>query len=156
MIMAGDRVLDRIGILRNKARKLFYAIMLFQQECSSCGHCELQMVRDSWCRCRCCGREFDPTLEFQRCNECDTALVLKRTHYWCFDSQFRGFRVLMLSSTVSGKDAICRLVTQMQPSDFVWVVDSYSLAKEGLGGKIWARGGNVRSPAESILGVTTC
>ena len=83
MIEAGDQVLCRVSALRSKARALFYAVMLFQRECISCGMCDLEMIRDGWCRCKACGAEFDPTLRFQFCAECDTALVLKRRHYWC-------------------------------------------------------------------------
>ena len=83
MIEAGDQVLCRVSALRSKARRLFYAVMLFQRECVSCGAWSLDMVRDGWCRCLTCGEEFDPTLRFQCCVECDTALVLKRRHYWC-------------------------------------------------------------------------
>ncbi len=83
MIEAGDQVLCRVSDLRGKARRLFYAVMLFQRECVSCGASSLDMVRDGWCRCRACGEEFDATLRFQCCAECDTALVLKRRHYWC-------------------------------------------------------------------------
>lgn len=83
MIAAGDRVLCRVSALRTKARSLFYAAMLLQRECASCGTCDLEMIRDGWCRCRACGNEFDPTLRFQFCAACDTSLILKRRHYWC-------------------------------------------------------------------------
>ena len=83
IIEAGDRVLSIVSTLRDKARGLFHAVMLFQKECVSCGACELEMVRDSWCRCRACGEKFDPTVRFQSCIECDAPLILKRHHYWC-------------------------------------------------------------------------
>ena len=83
MIEAGDRVLCIVSALRDRAGSLFHAVMLSQRECVSCGACVLDMVRDGWCRCRACGEEFDPTLQFQCCPDCDAALVLKRSHYWC-------------------------------------------------------------------------
>ena len=83
MVEAGDRILNRVSELRDQARRLYYAVMLFQRECVSCGACALEMLRDSWCRCRTCGGEFDPTPCFQRCPDCDSTLMLKRMHYWC-------------------------------------------------------------------------
>ena len=69
-----------------------------------------------------------------------------------FDSQLRGFRVLLLCSTSAGKDALCRLVSQMRPSDFIWVGDTVGMGKEGLGGRIWARGGHSNTDDESVAG----
>lgn len=83
MIEAGDRLLSMVNALRARARGLFYAVMLFQQECTRCGMYDLEMIRDGQCRCRYCGEELDPTLTFQRCPECDARLILKRRHYWC-------------------------------------------------------------------------
>lgn len=83
MIRAGQQIQQRVDEFREKARRLFYAVMLFQRECSSCGNTGLVMVRDSRCRCRMCKAEFDPTIKFQTCPDCDRAVLLKIHHYWC-------------------------------------------------------------------------
>jgi hypothetical protein len=83
MISAGDRILQRVAEYREKAKELFYAVMLFQKECPSCGNTALAMTQDSRCQCRYCHEESDPTVEFQTCPDCDHALVLKVYHYWC-------------------------------------------------------------------------
>jgi hypothetical protein len=83
MIHAGDLIQQRVHEFKEKVRGLFYAVMLFQRECRSCGKTALDMERDSLCQCRECGAEFDPTAEFQTCADCDHALVLKTHHYWC-------------------------------------------------------------------------
>jgi hypothetical protein len=35
------------------------------------------------CQCHVCGVEFDPTIAFQTCPECERALIFKIHHYWC-------------------------------------------------------------------------
>lgn len=70
-----------------------------------------------------------------------------------FAAEFHGFRMLLLANTVSGRDTLCRLVQEMKPSDFVWVTDQESMFKEGIGGKIWAKGGREGKHGQaSILG----
>ena len=83
MIRAGELIQQRVTQLRGKARTLYYAVMLFQRECASCGNTALEMERDAHCQCHVCGAEFDPTVQFQTCPDCDHPLVLKVYHYWC-------------------------------------------------------------------------
>ena len=83
MIQAGAFIQQRVSQLRDRARSLYYAVMLFQKECRSCGSTTLVMEQDACCHCRACGNRFDPTLEFQSCPDCDHPLVLKVCHYWC-------------------------------------------------------------------------
>ncbi|MEI8041242.1 MAG: hypothetical protein WCL11_07530 [Verrucomicrobiota bacterium] len=83
MIRAGELIQQRVSQLRGKARTLYYAVMLFQRECTSCGNTALEMERDAHCQCHVCGAEFDPTVQFQTCPDCDHPLVLKVYHYWC-------------------------------------------------------------------------
>ncbi len=63
-----------------------------------------------------------------------------------------GFRLLFLTNTSARRTAMCRLVQEMQPSDFIWVTDQESMFAKGLGARIWARGGKEHKPPESILG----
>lgn len=83
MIQAGDLIQRRVHEFKERVRVLFYAVMLFQKECRLCGKTALVMERDSRCRCRECGAEFDPTSEFQTCPDCDHTLIHKTHHYWC-------------------------------------------------------------------------
>jgi hypothetical protein len=61
-------------------------------------------------------------------------------------------RLLFLANDPSRMDAICRLVFDMPPSGFVWVTDQASLMLNGVWGLIWAPGGQLRVPRQSILG----
>jgi hypothetical protein len=64
----------------------------------------------------------------------------------------RGFRLLILTSTSARLSALCRLVQETPPSDFIWLTDLDRLLEQGLAAPIWARGGRLKMPAESILG----
>jgi hypothetical protein len=83
MFHAGDLILQRVADYRDHARSLFYAVMLFQRECPSCGHTALAMTSDSHSQCRHCQVECDPTVAFQTCPDCEQKLILKTHHYWC-------------------------------------------------------------------------
>jgi hypothetical protein len=48
--------------------------------------------------------------------------------------------------------ALCRLVQEMPPSDFIWLTDQQRMFTHGLSAKIWARSGKQDSNRESILG----
>ena len=69
-----------------------------------------------------------------------------------FGSKLNGFRLLFLTDTFARMKAICRLVQGMPPSDFIWLTDRRSMFAHGLSAKIWARGGKVDNPTQSILG----
>jgi len=83
MISAGYRLLEWIDRYRERVRGLFYAVMLFREKCPHCGSSDLGMVKDSWCRCRTCRVEFDPTLALQTCSDCGSGLSKKLYRYWC-------------------------------------------------------------------------
>ena len=83
-LIRGAFVLQRrVETFRCHARELLYAVMLFRRKCPQCGAMHLNMLRDSWCRCRSCGTEFDPTLAFESCRDCGSPLEKKIYHYWC-------------------------------------------------------------------------
>jgi len=69
-----------------------------------------------------------------------------------FDSRLNGFRLLFLTDTFARLKAISRLVQDMPPSDFIWVADRRDMFAHGLSANIWARGGKVDNPPQSILG----
>lgn len=69
-----------------------------------------------------------------------------------FNASFRGFRVLVLAATPGGLSALCGLVRQTPPSDFIWLANVAALVSGGIHERIWARGGRDHEPAQSILG----
>lgn len=68
--------------------------------------------------------------------------------------RFNGFRLLFLTNTAVHMAAICRLVREMVPSDFIWVTEQGRVFEKGLGAAIWARGGKDQTPPQSILGAS--
>lgn len=68
-----------------------------------------------------------------------------------FGTKLNGFRLLFLGNNVVRMTAICRLVQQMPPSDFIWVTDQERMFFHGLSAEIWARGGKNNAPQQSII-----
>jgi hypothetical protein len=68
------------------------------------------------------------------------------------DAPLSGFRVLFIANTLERSAAMCRLVEEMSPMDFVWVTDHGRLQESGLGAAIWRRGGRAGVAPQSILG----
>ena len=75
----------------------------------------------------------------------------KRYEQTC-GAALRGFRLLFLTNTRSRIAAMCRLVREAPPSDFIWLTDQTRLASDGAWAAIWARGGHLDRAPESILG----
>ena len=65
-----------------KAKQFFYKVMLFSHRCPNCS-ASLVMVSEGKCRCVLCGKEYDPTITFQRCLKCGGIPVLKIRRYEC-------------------------------------------------------------------------
>jgi hypothetical protein len=65
---------------------------------------------------------------------------------------FHGFRLLVVTATEGRLTTLCRLVQEMPPSDFVWLTDQDRMLDRGLAAPIWARGGHLNVPPQSILG----
>ena len=66
--------------------------------------------------------------------------------------RLRGFRLLFLAHSAARKVALCRLVREMPPSGFIWLTDRGSLLSQGVWAPIWAQGGRLDLPPQSILG----
>jgi len=64
----------------------------------------------------------------------------------------KGFRLLFLANSWTRLVSLCRVVRDTPPSDFVWVTDQGRMFECGLSAEIWARGGLIGEPPESILG----
>lgn len=82
--------------------------------------------------------------------------LLRRRRYKRYEKiwgcRFRGFRLLFLAFSPDRMGAISRLAQSMPPSGFIWVTDRGSLESRGVGDDIWAVGGQLEQPMESILG----
>jgi len=63
-----------------------------------------------------------------------------------------GFRLLFLANSWARLVSLCRVVRETPPSDFVWLTDHDRMFECGLSAEIWARGGLIDEPWESILG----
>ena len=75
---------EAVEAFRGKARRFFYSVMLIGHRCPKC-HGSLTMVSEGKCRCVSCGKEFDPTVTFQRCSQCGGVPVLRVRRYQCRD-----------------------------------------------------------------------
>jgi hypothetical protein len=73
---------DRVLQWAQRARAFFYAVVLWDHACPSCGG-DLTMVKEGQCRCKRCGTIFDPTPVFQRCSACGGQSVLRIRRYQC-------------------------------------------------------------------------
>jgi len=73
-----------------------------------------------------------------------------------FKANLRGFRLLFLASTNGRLVALCRLTEEMKPLNFVWLTECGRLFADGASAEIWAKGGDLRGPQESILGSLRC
>jgi hypothetical protein len=69
-----------------------------------------------------------------------------------WDCKLNGFRLLFLSNTNSRLVALCRLVQEMPPSNFVWLTSAEYMFSDGLSAEIWFHGGKQDNPPKSILG----
>ncbi len=69
-----------------------------------------------------------------------------------FDEKFTGFRLLFLANSNLRFTAICRLVQEMPPSDFIWLTDQERMFSDGLSAEIWVRGGKTDRSPQSIIG----
>jgi hypothetical protein len=73
-----------------------------------------------------------------------------------FHCSLRGFRLLFLTNSLGRLTALCQLVQEMPPSDFVWLTECRRLFPDGVSAQIWARGGDLQGPSQSILGRLCC
>jgi len=76
------RLVEIVSGFAGRARKLYYAVVLMGHLCPACGG-KLTMKAEGLCRCRSCGRAFDPTIAFQRCSACGGQPALCVRRYLC-------------------------------------------------------------------------
>jgi hypothetical protein len=73
-----------------------------------------------------------------------------------FAAKLNGFRLLFLTSTHGRLVALCQLAQEMKPSNFIWLTECRRLFTDGSSAEIWARGGDLQAPQQSILGSLCC
>lgn len=123
-----------VEVFMSKAKKFFYSVMLFSNRCPECTSM-LVMYTEGKCRCVSCGKEFDPTVAFQRCSDCGGVPILKVRRYKCencgsdiqskflfdglvFDTDY--FRQKMLESRkrkTEQKERVRQLLAESRSSD---------------------------------------
>ncbi|MHC4567080.1 MAG: replication-relaxation family protein [Planctomycetota bacterium] len=84
----------------------------------------------------------------------DTLVYKRYERLW--NCQLNGFRLLFLTDTSSRMSTLCSLVREMQPSDFIWVTQKDRMFEDGISADIWARGGQLDTSPQSILGRLSC
>jgi len=77
LVSAAEKLVER-------ARGLYYAVMLMGYACPQCRG-RLGMIAEGRCRCEACGFSFDPTLLLQCCGACGGKLELRVRRYRCAD-----------------------------------------------------------------------
>ena len=73
---------NAVEIFMHKAKTFFYGVMLLSHRCPKCNG-SLIMVSEGKCHCVLCGKEFDPTIAFQRCSECGGVPIPRVRRYQC-------------------------------------------------------------------------
>ncbi len=73
---------ERVGRWADRVRDFFYAVVLCGHACPDCAG-PVVMVREGLSRCERCGKDFDPTVLFQRCAACGGQPVLSIRRYHC-------------------------------------------------------------------------
>ena len=68
----------------------------------------------------------------------------------------KGLRLLFFTVSSARLAALCRVVQDTPPSDFVWLTDTTRVLEHGVSASIWARGGKMDTEPESILGTLAC
>jgi hypothetical protein len=81
LIQGMERVVGRVALFKDLAMAYYFAVILSQYQCSECGG-PLRMIDQNDCTCA-CGKNFDPTLAFQKSQCCQTQLVKRTFHYAC-------------------------------------------------------------------------
>jgi hypothetical protein len=71
-----------VARFRTHAKAFFQAVVLCAHLCPVCA-ASLFMVAAGKCQCHACGKNFDPTIAFQRCGICGGAPIVNGRHYAC-------------------------------------------------------------------------
>jgi hypothetical protein len=89
--------------------------------------------------------------KIHRYQECFRSASYRR-YEETFGCGLRGFRLLVVTSSLTRLASLCRLVREIPPTDFVWLTRQEAVLQHGMSAEIWSRGGHLETPAESIVG----
>jgi hypothetical protein len=82
--------------------------------------------------------------------------IFQDGHYKRFEKifglKFNGFRLLFLPNNPARSTSLSRLAQEMPTSDFIWLTNQEKMFSDGLSAEIWARGGKMDRPPQSIIG----
>jgi DNA-binding PadR family transcriptional regulator len=73
-----------------------------------------------------------------------------------FTRKLIGFRLLFLTNTYGRLVALCNLTREIFPTNFVYLTECSRLFSEGASANIWAKGGDLNGPQNSLLGSLCC
>jgi hypothetical protein len=75
-----------------------------------------------------------------------------------WNCKLRGFHLLFLTNTEGRLRSLCRLAQEMGPEEtsFIYLTEQGRLFNKGVTAEIWAQGGNLTSPQESLFGCYCC
>jgi hypothetical protein len=82
IIAVACEMAQTVEVFIQKAKRFFYSVMLMGHACPQCKG-SLVMAAEGKCQCKSCSHEFDPTIEFQRCPECNGKPILLLRRYHC-------------------------------------------------------------------------
>ncbi len=108
-------------------------------------------------------RSTEPTTSENRAGNSLHGKILRYQHYLAHGDyrqryetiagiRLVGFRLLFVVSEDDRLCGICNLARGIPLSDFVWVTSVQRLFANGIGARIWTRGGRREFPPQSILG----
>ena len=81
---------------------------------------------------------------------------LYKRHEMMWRVPLDGFRLLFVGNTESHMWELSSVIHSMPPSVFVWVTCQERVFAQGISGDIWAKGGHLDRPPQSILGGLSC
>jgi hypothetical protein len=84
----------------------------------------------------------------------DTCAYKKYEELW--HCQLNGFRLLFVTADTARLINLCLLVQAMPPSEYIWLTAADRMFADGISAEIWARGGRLDAPLQSILGRFRC
>ncbi len=73
-----------------------------------------------------------------------------------WNCELYGFRLLFVTNTMERLAALCKLVREMPPSDFIWLTNQSRIFPCGISSEIWSRGGHIDNAPESIIDGFSC
>lgn len=107
----GFFLLDAVERVKKAVRHFYYLVMLIQFDCPKCNG-DLTMIGNSLSRCSKCGIQIDPTVEFQKCNQCGEKLIKRTFHYHCVACRSVAQSRFLFDERVFDKNYFCQMMRE--------------------------------------------